>query len=164
MHILNNYVLLNILLLFVIKSNHHFQTERYLFFIFNPRTSRHWIINYSFQSRQGRQTWAGETGGLEINISIIFTLYIYFHQTARQRNLLFYSGWLSCHDPCAISSKLQHQRAATLDPVWPPIEIRIMACWRVEGAAPSPAQPSPGHQKLICCREIPALSPLSSQE
>ena len=139
MHILNNYVLLNILLLFVIKSNHHFQTERYLFFIFNPRTSRHWIINYSFQSRHGRQTGAGETGGLEINISIIFTLY--FHQTAQ--SLLFYSSWLSCHDPCAISSKLQHQRAATLDPVWPQIEIRIMACWRVEGAAPSPAQASP---------------------
>ena len=162
MHILNNYVLLNILLLFVIKSNHHFQTERYLFFIFNPRTSRHWIINYSFQSRHGRQTGAGETGGLEINISIIFTLYI---SIRLHRTYCFIQ--VSCHvtiHVLSISSKLQHQATATLDPVWPQIEIRIMACWRVESAAPSPAQPSPGHQKLICCREIPALSPLSSQE
>ena len=72
---------------------------------------------------------------------------LYFHQTAQ--NLLFYSGWLSCHDPCAISSKLQHQRAATLDPVWPQIEIRIMACWRVEGAEPSPAQPGPSEADLL---------------
>ena len=121
-----------------ICGTNHFQTERYLFFIFNPRTSRHWIINYSFQSRLGRRTGAGETGGLDINIPIIFTLYI---STRLHRTYCFIQ--VGCHVTIHVpssSSKLQHQRAATRDPVWPPIEIRIMACWRVEGAAPSPAQ------------------------
>ena len=131
----------------MIKSNHHFQTERYLFFIFNPRTSRHWIINYSFQSRQGRQTGAGETGGLEINISIIFTLYI---SIRLHRTFCFIQ--VGCHVTIhvpSISSKLQHQATATLNPVWPQIEIRIMACWRVEGVAPSPAQPRPSEADLL---------------
>ena len=95
-------------------------------------------IHFNHGSGGGWQTGAGETGGLDINIPIIFTLYI---STRLHRTYCFIQ--VGCHVTIHVpssSSKLQHQRAATRDPVWPPIEIRIMACWRVEGAAPSPAQ------------------------
>ena len=140
MHILNNYVLLNILSLFVIKSNHHFK-QRDIYFSFlipEPPDTGLSTIHFNHGSGGGRRTGAGETGGLDVNIPIIFTLYI---STRLHRTYCFIQ--VGCHVTIHVpssSSKLQHQRAATRDPVWPPIEIRIMACWRVEGAAPSPAQ------------------------
>ena len=137
MHILNNYVLLNILLLFVIKSNHHFQTERYLFFIFNPRTSRHWIINYSFQSRHGRQTGAGETGGLEINISIIFTLYI---STRLQRTYCFIQVGchVTIHVPFHLNCSIRERRHSTQ------FGLRLKSeLWRMLEGGGCGAQPSP---------------------
>ena len=133
----------------MIKSNHHFQTERYLFFIFNPRTSRHWIINYSFQSRQERQTGAGETGGLEINISIIFTLYI---STRLQRTYCFIQVGchVTIHVPFHLNCSIRERRHSTQFGLRLKSELWHVGGWRVRHPAqPSPAQPGPSEADLL---------------
>ena len=66
--------------------------------------------------------------GHPVNIPIIFTLYI----SSRLHGTYCFIQ-VGCHVTIhvpSISSKLQHQRVATRDPVWPQIEVRIMACLR----------------------------------
>ena len=160
MHILNNYVLLNILLLFVIKSNHHFQTERYLFFIFNPRTSRHWIINYSFQSRPREADWGW--GNWRTWYKYFNYFYTLFPPDCTEPIVLFKLAVMS-RSMCRafhLNCSIRERRHSTQ------FGLRLKSeLWHVGGGrVRHPAQPSPGHQKLICCREIPALSPLFSQD